>query len=107
MSLKHPRKVAERITKMVESGDYDLDTIEHMIASQTHRYERKIEHLKKQLRPQRFFMSERRIIGGLKNCIRDHGPITKDWVGSAAKRVYSSCVDYNLSPNEKGVVMEE
>jgi hypothetical protein len=92
---------------MVESGDYDPEIIEHMIASQTRRYEKKIEHLKKQLRPQRFLMSERRIIGGLKNCIRDHGPITKDWIGSAAKRVYASCIDYNFSPNEKAVEMKE
>lgn len=30
---------------------------------------------------------ERRIIGALKSCISAHGPITKDWVGSAAKRL--------------------
>lgn len=30
---------------------------------------------------------EKRITGALKSCIAAHGPITKDWVGSAAKRL--------------------
>jgi len=31
---------------------------------------------------------ESRLAGALKNTIYAHGPITKDWVASAAKRMY-------------------
>lgn len=30
---------------------------------------------------------ERAIIGALRAAIRDHGPITPEWIGSAAKRI--------------------
>lgn len=30
---------------------------------------------------------EKRIAGGLRSCINDHGPITKEFIGSAAKRI--------------------
>lgn len=31
----------------------------------------------------------RTIAEGLRHAIRDHGPITSEWIGSASKRVYS------------------
>lgn len=33
---------------------------------------------------------ESRLAGALKNTIDAHGPITKDWVASAAKRMYGT-----------------
>lgn len=31
---------------------------------------------------------ERQITGGLRSVINDHGPVTKEWIGSAAKRIF-------------------
>ena len=31
--------------------------------------------------------AERTIIGALRAAIRDHGPVTPEWIGSAAKRI--------------------
>jgi hypothetical protein len=44
-----------------------------------------INHLKKEK-----IITTKRINGGLKQCINDHGPITKILIGSATKRIYGS-----------------
>jgi hypothetical protein len=38
------------------------------------------------------------VIGALRSCIHDHGPITPEWIGSAAKRVVGNLK--NLAPQE-------
>ena len=32
---------------------------------------------------------ERIIADGLRHAISDHGPVTKEWIGSATKRIYA------------------
>ena len=90
-SMKSSERTTKRIIAMVESGDYDPDIIQHMVDSLIESRERKIRHLKKKAKPREFIMTTKIISGALKNCIRDHGPITKDWIGSAAKRIYGNC----------------
>ena len=34
---------------------------------------------------------EHEVAGALRSCIDAHGPITKQWIGSAAKRIVKSC----------------
>lgn len=46
----------------------------------------------------------RSINEGLRHCIRDHGPITKEEIGSAGKRILArvrNTIDSNFEPGEK------
>jgi hypothetical protein len=53
--------------------------------------------------------TERRIAGALRNTIHDHGPITKRYIGSAAKRIYGQllCLAKEQECSEKGVKNEK
>lgn len=44
---------------------------------------------------------ESRIAGAIKSCIDAHGPITKEWTGSAAKRAMSEFVSYLKEKDEQ------
>ena len=90
-SMKSSKHTVTRIITMVESGDYDPDTIQHMVDSLIESRDRKIRHLKKKAKPREFIITPKIISGALRNCIKDHGPITTHWIGSAAKRIYGNC----------------
>lgn len=45
---------------------------------------------------------ERAIVGGLKQCLHAHGPITKEWTGSAAKRVRAALKELLNAKRRKG-----
>lgn len=51
----------------------------------------------KRQRPLDIFQDTRmkRIIGALKSTINDHGPVTKDLITSAAKRIYGNLWDHD------------
>jgi hypothetical protein len=53
----------------------------------------------KNLQRERRFEVER-INNGLRQCIAAHGPITKELIGSASKRIYGMCL---TNPSEKKV----
>lgn len=76
---------------MVKSGDYDPDTIQHMIDSIVVNRDKRIKQLEKNIRPKSFNMTLKVISGSMRDTIKNHGPITNDWIGSAAKRIYGNC----------------
>jgi hypothetical protein len=47
-------------------------------------------------------LDQKRINNALRNCIDAHGPITKEWVSSASKRIIGQIRKYDL-----GVILEE
>ena len=77
---------------MVESGDYKPEVITHMIESLVESRDRRIKHLQRKAKPKVFEMTQNKITGALRQCINDHGPITKEWIGSAAKRIYQGSI---------------
>lgn len=52
-----------------------------------------IEKLRKEKK-----VDTKKISGALKQCIDVHGPITKDFIGSATKRIYGSLLTTNKKP---------
>lgn len=76
---------------MVESGDYDVDIIQHMLDSLVTNRDKRIKELEKRIKPKEFNMTLKIVSGALRECINQHGPITTEWIGSAAKRVYGNC----------------
>jgi hypothetical protein len=90
MSIKTTSRTAKRIIAMVESGNYDPDIIEHMLQSLVESRDRRIRHLEKKAKPREFVITPKAISGALRSCIRHHGPITKELVPSASKRLYGN-----------------
>jgi len=91
MSLKTSRRTAERIIEKVESGDYDPEIIVHMVQSLVEGRDRRIKHLQGRAKERTFDLSIRTITGSLRNTIECHGPITSEFISSAAKRIYGNC----------------
>ena len=89
--LKNIDSTTRRIIAKIESGEFEFDTIEHMIHSIVVDREKVIQRLKDKNRPREFVMSERRIAGALRETIHAHGIINKDLIGSAAKRIMGQC----------------
>jgi len=89
--IKSNEQTTKRIISMVESGDYDPATIQHMIDSIVANRDRRIAKLTKKVKPREFSMTLQVVTGALRACINDHGPITSKWIGSAAKRIYGNC----------------
>lgn len=98
MSLKLAKKTAERIIAMVKSGDYDPNVIIHMTESLVISRDRRIEYLEKKNRPRVFNITEKKVAGALRDCIKVHGNITKEAISSAAKRIYYGCVELENTP---------
>ena len=44
-----------------------------------------------------------KIKGGLKQTIDAHGPITKELIGSAVKRIYGNLIENNKNPEESWI----
>ena len=96
--IKSTEHTTKRIISMVESGDYDVDTIQHMIDSLVENRDRRIRQLEKKARPKEFNMTLKTVSGALRETIRQHGPITPEWIGSAAKRIYGNCQQLATEP---------
>jgi len=90
-SVKSVKRTAERVIEMVNSGAYDPDIIEHMIGSLVTSRDRKIKHLQRKIKPRELYFTENIVSGALRECIKIHGPITKDFISSATKRIYNNC----------------
>lgn len=82
----------KRIIKKLKTGDYDPEVILHMLQSLVESRDRKIRHLEGKARNRKFVLNEKQISGALRSCIDAHGPITKEFIGSAAKRIYNGCI---------------
>lgn len=91
MSLKNTKRTAQRIIAMVESGNYDPEIIEHMVESVVNNRDKRIKELETRVKPRTFDISLKIISSELINTIKAHGPITRNYVSSAAKRIYGNC----------------
>lgn len=91
--LKSIKSTTNRIITKIEAGDYDYDQIEHMITSLVKNRDKEITRLIDKMRPRVFNLTESKIAGAIITTIKAHGPITKTWVGSAAKRIYAECIE--------------
>jgi len=96
--IKSVENTVLRIIGKVESGDYDEDILVHMVQSLVDNRDNRIKVLEKRERPQKFVISEKKIIGALRSCIKEHGDITKDNIGSATKRIYGTCLEIENPP---------
>lgn len=92
MSHKKTDNLARRIIEKIEAGTADHTMITGMLDSLVRERDNHIARLETRLKPRVFNMTMKIINGALKDCIKSHGPITKEWVGSASKRIYRSCI---------------
>jgi len=100
MSLKSTKRTTERIIAMVESGDYDPAIIEHMVESVVKGRDRRIKKLETTSKDRVLVLDTKRISGALKSTIKEHGPITKNNISSAAKRIFGSLMQIITEPNQ-------
>lgn len=96
--LKSIECTAKRIIEKIESGDYDPSIIEHMIGSIVKNRDQRIKILTDKMRPRKFVLTEKKVAGALRCCIKAHGDITKQNINSAAKRIYCGCVELESPP---------
>jgi hypothetical protein len=81
----------EKLIEIIKQKDKQLEE------SQKYNLE-KIKSLKTALKEERaknryncdLICLEKNVIGAVKNCIMSHGPITKEFISSASKRILSS-----------------
>lgn len=92
MSQKNTANMARRIIEKVEAGTAGHTMITNMLDSLVRDRDNRIKRLESRVKPRVFNMTVKIINGALKDCIRNHGPITKEWIGSASKRIYQNCV---------------
>ncbi len=86
--------IDRQVNRIQEKYDLDADDAQlltRLLENVVESRDRKINRLKKQVRPREFIWNEADISGALRNCIMAHGPITPQWIGSASKRIYTQC----------------
>ena len=83
-SVKH---VVERIALMGELNEAQVEVIRHMIESLIRNRDVLIDRLTVRAGAVENIITDKMIAGALRECITAHGDITKEWIGSAAKRV--------------------
>lgn len=83
------RRLGEKLKDKLSEDDFGL--IFHMIDSLIISRDKTVEHLKHKLEryKQPKLIEEKSIMVALRETIRIHGPITRELIGSAAKRVQS------------------
>lgn len=91
--IKSVETTVKRIIAKVESGEYDPEILIHMVQSIVDNRDRRIKFLEKSSKTRTFTLTERKIAGALRNTIKTHGDITKQNIGSAAKRIYGTCLE--------------
>jgi len=91
MSIKTVNSTTIRVIRMIESGDYDPSVINHMLESLVKTRDRRIKELVTKAKPRTFDLNLKSISGALRETIKSHGNITKENIGSAAKRIYGNC----------------
>ncbi len=83
-SVKH---VVERIALMGELSEEETEVVRHMIESLIRNRDVLIDKLKVRADALEQSPTLKMVSGALKECIAAHGPVTKEWTGSAAKRI--------------------
>jgi len=86
-SLKSVARTAQRIAEMTGANEELEKIIEHMISSVVANRDRVIEYQKKKIKPRHVVIDEQRVSGAIRECIKAHGPITPEFIGSASKRI--------------------
>ena len=84
-SVKH---VVDRIARMGHLDEEQEYVVRHMIEALVRNRDVLIDKLTVRAQERENAFTTRMISGALKNTITAHGPITREWVGSAAKRVH-------------------
>jgi hypothetical protein len=79
--------VVRRICSWTNCDDETKEKIDGMIFSLIKSRDCIIEKLKKRTLERKLLITETAITGALRNTINTHGPITKEWIESAAKRI--------------------
>ena len=77
-------KLIDGLTKL----DIDKESQEHIISLITQFEKSNLDTIEKLKRDKKLELNK--INGGLKQAINSHGPITKELIGSASKRIYGS-----------------
>lgn len=86
-TLKSVSRTAQRIAEMTGANEETMKVIEHMISSVVANRDRVIEYQKRKIKPRHVVIDEQRVAGAIRDCIKQHGPITPDFIGSATKRI--------------------
>jgi len=92
--VKSLESTARRIFQKVSAGEFDQDQVEHMIHSLLINRDKVIKNLKRKAKPHKLLLNEKAISGALRDCINQHGNITKHTIGSASKRIRGNL--YNI-----------
>lgn len=93
--MKSIDKTVKRLTEKLNLDSEDSEMLSQMLYSVVDSREKRIKSLEKKLEKHEkaFVPTKKKIMGSLKNCIDAHGPITKDLLESAAKRVLNNCFE--------------
>ena len=104
---KKTDRLARRIVERIQDGTADHTMVTNMLDSLVKNRDKRIAQLERRNKPRVFTMTQKIITGALRDCIRNHGPITKEWIGSAAKRIYINCIrvdEQKLAEEQKDTV---
>jgi hypothetical protein len=86
-------KLTGKLTKELESESPSVDNIIKIFESFENNDAKTLEKLKREKK-----VEMNKIHGALRQTINAHGPITKEFIGSAGKRIYGSLL---ANPNSK------
>lgn len=92
-SRKSVKHVVERIAVMGELDAEQTETVRHMIESLLRNRDVLVDKLTVRAQSREQTFTPKMISGALKNTVDAHGPITREWIGSAAKRVHRAFLD--------------
>lgn len=81
-------KLENKLREEIGKNNPDLDKVVEIVESFEKDNLKTIEKLKKKKK-----VTLKKINGGLKQSINAHGPITKNYIGSASKRIYGSLLE--------------
>lgn len=95
MGKKNGDKLVIKITEELKKSKPNVDNIINIINSQQTIDYKNLEKVKRDKK-----IDLNKINGALKQCINAHGPITKELIGSASKRIYGALM---LNTNAKKI----
>jgi hypothetical protein len=87
MKKSKEEKLVRKITEELNKPKPNVENLVEIFKSQEKLDTKTLEKLK---RVRRFEVE--RINNGLRQCISAHGPITKEFIGSASKRIFGACI---------------
>lgn len=99
-SIKH---VVDRIARMGKLDEEQEYVVRHMIEALVRNRDVLIDKLTVRAQDRENAVTPKMFAGALKDCIKAHGPITREWTGSAAKRLHRTLLapEDNRPPYER------